>query len=145
MIFNRQTLLQLLHVKTLSSEGAASVSALWRLRVLFSSHCSPLFCSAVLIADLVVCRQPLWSAASASKPAGAMPPALRSPLSTSLQRSIGLPVGQYPVAGLPYRMSLGNLPSCMCMTWPSQRSRLLVRRAYILRVPALARTSVLGI
>ena len=54
-----QTLLQLLHGKTLSSEGVASVSALWRLGALFSSHCSSLFRSAVFIADLVVCRQPL--------------------------------------------------------------------------------------
>ena len=42
-------------LKTLSSEGAASVSALWRLQALFSSQCSSLFCSAVLTADLVVC------------------------------------------------------------------------------------------
>ena len=83
-ILERQTLLQLLHVKTFSSEGATFVSALWRLRAVFSSHCSYLFCSAVLIADLVVCCQPLRSAASASKPAGAMPPALTSRLSTSL-------------------------------------------------------------
>ena len=54
-------------------------------------------------------------------------------------------MGLDPVASSPYRVSLGNLPSCMSVTWPSQRRRLLVSRAYILRVPALAGTSVLGI
>ena len=73
-----------LHVKTLSSKSAVSVSALWRLRAVFS-HCSSLFYSAVLIADLVVYRKPLRSAASASKPPGAMPPALRSRLSTFVE------------------------------------------------------------
>ena len=81
-ILERQTLLQLLPVETLSSKGAVSVSALLRLRALFSSHCSSLFCSAVSIADSVVYRQLLRSAASASKPAGAIPLALRSRLST---------------------------------------------------------------
>ena len=42
-------------------------------------------------------------------------------------------MGLDPVASSPYRMSLGNLPSCMSVTWPSQRRRLLVSRAYVLR------------
>ena len=53
-------------------------------------------------------------------------------------------MGLDSVASRPYRMSLGNLSSCMRVTLPSQRRRLLVSRAYMLRDPALSRTSVLG-
>ncbi|GFO41896.1 hypothetical protein PoB_006840100 [Plakobranchus ocellatus] len=71
-----------------------------------SPYCSSFCCSTGLMADLVVACQLMRSADSALGPAGAMAPAFRFRLHTSLYRSVGLLVGLEQVATSPYRMYL---------------------------------------
>ena len=92
--------MQVGHTKALSSK--VSDAALTRLRCLFISCCSFSFCSILTAADFVVNLHTFWSAGKASRSVGAISPALRSRLQTSLYRRVGLPAVLEPVASSPY-------------------------------------------
>ena len=113
------------------------------LRCLFISCCSFSFCSILIGADFVVNLHIFRSAAKASRSVGAISPALRSRLQTSLYWRLGLPVGLEPVASSPYNISFGILPSSMRATWPSQRSLLFASMLNMLGISARLRASSL--
>ena len=133
--------MQVGHTKAVSSN--VSDAALTRLRCLFISYCSFSFCSILTAAYFEVNLHTFRSAAKVSRSVGAISPALRSRLQTSLYRRVGLPVGLEPVASSPYSISIGILPSSMRATWPSQRSFPFASMLNMLRIPARLRTSSL--